>query len=74
MVSHYWWKGKKEKGKEVLLLIKTRRALYPKLQKILLSSHPYSVPEILAIPILKGNPAYLSWLTAETRRRPKQRD
>lgn len=60
--SHYWWKGKKEKGAEVLLLIKTQSSLYPKLEKALKSHHSYDVPEVIAIPFKKGSKAYLSWL------------
>ncbi len=65
--SLYWWKGKREKAKEVLLFIKTTTRGYGKLEKALRKHHPYSVPEIIAIPIAKGNPAYLKWLSGEVR-------
>ena len=65
--SHYRWKGKKETAKEVLLIIKTRSALYKKVEAAILKKHSYEVPEIICLPITKGSEAYLSWLTKETR-------
>jgi periplasmic divalent cation tolerance protein len=60
--SRYRWKGRMEYEKELLLIIKTSPARYKALEKRILSIHPYSVPEILALPVLQGNPAYLQWL------------
>lgn len=66
--SHYWWKGKKERVREVLLLIKTRRPLFKKLEKALSGNHPYSVPEIIALPVTGGSKKYLNWIARETSR------
>lgn len=63
--SVYRWKGKKESAKEVLMLIKTRKALFPKLQKVIKKIHPYEVPEIIGVPLSVGSLAYLSWLKKE---------
>lgn len=60
--SHYVWKGKRERSKEVLLLIKTKTLAYKALEKTLLKHHPYEVPEIIALPITKGSKTYLDWL------------
>jgi periplasmic divalent cation tolerance protein len=60
--SRYRWRGHVEYEKELLLMIKTERRLYKRLEKRILSLHTYKVPEILAIPILSGNPTYLKWL------------
>ncbi len=60
--SHYWWKGKKEKARECLLLIKTQSRKYPQLEKFLKKHHSYSVPEIIACSIDRGNKAYLRWI------------
>ncbi len=65
--SLYWWEGQIQADTEVLLLVKTRRQgfqerLIPFIQK----HHPYQVPEILALPILDGNQAYLDWVLKET--------
>lgn len=67
--SLYRWKGKKEQAKEVLMLIKTRKSLFIKLQKAILKNHPYEVPEIIAVPLAAGSPAYLSWILKETAQR-----
>ncbi len=64
--SHYRWKGRIEKARERVLLIKTRRSAYSRLEKILRANHPYSVPEIIALPVTKGSRAYLKWLAEQT--------
>ena len=47
---------------EVLLLIKTRAEGYQALQRRVLALHPYSVPEVLALTVDAGAPAYLQWV------------
>ncbi len=61
--SIYRWQGKVERAGEVLALIKTTR--YPDLEAALKELHPYEVPEILAMPVAAGLPAYLAWLAGE---------
>jgi len=63
--SSYLWKGRIEEGMEYILFIKTKRSLYSKLEKEILSIHPYEVPEIIALPIVKGYSAYLNWIDRE---------
>jgi periplasmic divalent cation tolerance protein len=63
--SIYRWEGKVERAGEVLALIKTTR--YPDLEAALRELHPYEVPEILALPVAAGLPAYLAWLAEATR-------
>jgi periplasmic divalent cation tolerance protein len=63
--SFYRWKGALEEAGEWLLLIKSRRELFPRLRAELESLHSYEVPEAVALPIVDGSPAYLSWLEAE---------
>ena len=58
--SIYRWKGKIETGKEVIAFLKTTR--YAELEQRLAKLHPYEVPEIIAVDIAKGLPAYLEWL------------
>ena len=60
--SRYWWKGHIEYEKELLLVIKTIPQKYKTLERRIASIHSYKVPEILAIPVLRGNPDYLKWL------------
>ena len=65
--SVYSWEGKVEEADEVPLLIKTTADRYDRLELVIKSNHPYSVPEIIATPITAGLPAYLQWVTDETR-------
>jgi periplasmic divalent cation tolerance protein len=60
--SRYWWKGHVEYGKELLLVIKTFATRYKALERRVRQIHSYSVPEILAMPVASGNPAYLKWM------------
>lgn len=64
--SHYWWKGKLEKASELLLIIKTRKTLFPKLAAQVRKNHSYSVPEIISLPVADGSKAYLDWLKENT--------
>jgi periplasmic divalent cation tolerance protein len=60
--SIYRWKGKVESAGERLLLIKTARRRLPALTKRVRALHSYTVPEVIALPILSGNADYLSWI------------
>jgi len=66
MQSRYWWQGKLEEAEEWLCLIKAKAADYERIEAAIKEVHPYTVPEILAMPIAKGNPDYLEWLRRET--------
>jgi periplasmic divalent cation tolerance protein len=65
--STYRWKGKIETATEIPLLIKTTQAAYPRLEKLIREAHPYELPEIIAVSITAGLPAYLSWIGNETK-------
>ena len=65
--SVYRWQGAIESASEVPLLIKTTAGRYGELEAAIRELHPYDVPEIIALPIAQGLPAYLDWLAAETR-------
>lgn len=67
--SIYRWEGKIEQAREVPLLIKTTRGVYPKLESALRELHPYELPEIIAVPVTAGLPAYLDWVMLETQTR-----
>jgi periplasmic divalent cation tolerance protein len=60
--SKYWWKGKIEKSKEVLLIMKTTKRHFPKVVKEIKKNHSYEVPEIIAFPIIAGSADYLKWI------------
>jgi uncharacterized protein involved in tolerance to divalent cations len=65
--SVYRWEGKVQRDSEQLLMIKTRNTLLDALTAHVRANHPYSVPEVLALPVVGGNADYLSWLAASTR-------
>ncbi|MEW5903019.1 MAG: divalent-cation tolerance protein CutA [Pseudomonadota bacterium] len=65
--SVYRWQGGLERAEEVPLLIKTTRAAYAGLEQKLRELHPYEVPEIVALPVTAGWPAYLDWVATETK-------
>lgn len=66
ITSKYRWKGKIEKSREVMLVIKTRKSLVPAIEKKVRENHPYEVPEVIAVSILSGSKEYLSWIDSET--------
>lgn len=64
--STYRWKDNIETATEVPLLIKTTRAAYPQLEKLIREAHPYELPEIIAVLVTAGLPSYLDWVNVET--------
>lgn len=64
--SRYRWRGVVECAEEIPLLIKTSAAAYPRLEAALRERHPYELPEIIAVPLHRGLPAYLQWVADET--------
>jgi periplasmic divalent cation tolerance protein len=64
--SIYRWEGKTEDSAEVLMIVKTRRELFTALMKRVKELHSYSVPEIIALPVLEGSGDYLGWLRDAT--------
>jgi periplasmic divalent cation tolerance protein len=62
VVSHYRWKGELCRDEERLLVIKTRAERMEALRAALAELHPYELPELVALEITDGNPAYLEWL------------
>ena len=65
-ISTYRWQEKIETASEVPLLIKTTQAAYPRLEALITAFHPYELPEIIAVPVSAGLPAYLAWVSQET--------
>ena len=60
--SRFWWKGKKNSAKEALLILKARKANFSKIEKAIRRIHSYSVPEIIALPVVSGSRDYLKWI------------
>src|ERR1700733_11897755 len=59
--SLFWWQGKIDSSKEVLLLLKTKKILFKKISSKVKSLHSYQTPEIIALPIINGSEGYLGW-------------
>ncbi|MDH3325344.1 MAG: divalent-cation tolerance protein CutA [Gammaproteobacteria bacterium] len=66
VTSIYEWKGEIKQDSEVLLLIKIQKCRYPDLQALICATHPYELPEVIAVPISEGLPEFLSWIRDET--------
>ena len=64
--SVYRWQGAVNTDDEVPLLIKTCEARYAALEAAIVAQHPYQTPEVIALPVDRGLPAYLAWAAAET--------
>lgn len=62
--SRYWWNGRIETDREWVLLFKTHKDCYAKLEKLLLEQHPYDEPEVVATLAAKVSPGYQKWLNA----------
>jgi len=65
--SVYRWKGAVQRDEEHPMLMKTTAERYPALEQALRAAHPYELPEIIAVPVERGLPAYLEWVAGETR-------
>ena len=64
--SIYSWQGKVEDENEVLMIVKTREPLFDSLMRKVKELHSYTVPEIIALPIIEGYKDYLKWLKEVT--------
>jgi periplasmic divalent cation tolerance protein len=64
--SIYRWEGKIWDEKEWMLIVKTQKKRFEELEKKVKSLHSYSVPEIVALPIVEGSASYLKWLEENT--------
>jgi periplasmic divalent cation tolerance protein len=64
--SFYRWQGKIEDDREVLMIAKTKKKLFPALEKKVKEIHSYTVPEIIAMPVAAGSKDYLKWLKDAT--------
>ena len=69
LASTYWWEDSVERAEEWLLTLKLPARGYPALAEFLSRRHSYDEPEIVALPIVAGSEAYLSWIEEETRQR-----
>ena len=67
ITSVYRWQGKVEQSGEILVLIKTTRGAYARLETAIKQNHSYETPEIIALPVEAGSAEYLNWLAASVR-------
>jgi len=67
VVSTYRWEGEVRRGNESLLLIKTTVERFAALRERIVALHPYELPEVIAVDVVRGLPSYLDWIAAETR-------
>lgn len=65
--SLYWWQGKIERSAETLLVLKTPARNIKALMKRIPALHPYSVPEVLALPVAAAHKPYAKWVETESR-------
>ena len=60
--SLFWWQGKVDRSQEALLVLKTKKSLFPKLSAKVKVLHSYETPEVIALPIAAGSREYLKWV------------
>jgi periplasmic divalent cation tolerance protein len=65
--SHYWWEGRVESAKEVLMVLKTTPGRIARLERLVREQHPYDTPEFLVLPITSTARRYLEWVQATVR-------
>ncbi|NIN53187.1 MAG: divalent cation tolerance protein CutA [Nitrososphaeria archaeon] len=70
--SLFWWSQKIQESEECLLLVKSRLDLFGEISATIKDLHSYDVPEILALPIVKGSSEYLEWLDDSLTRRSRR--
>ena len=63
--SLFWWQNELDSAQESLLIVKTRASLLPEIIEMVRRAHSYEVPEIIALPVIGGNEAYLKWIDTE---------
>jgi periplasmic divalent cation tolerance protein len=65
--SIYRWKGKMERSREVLMIIKTASSRFEALCERVVALHSYETPEIIALPVMAGLEKYLDWVRTEAK-------
>ncbi|WP_338405556.1 divalent-cation tolerance protein CutA [Vibrio hannami] len=64
--SHYIWDGSVQEDHEQILILKTQKALYSKIESLICDLHNYDVPQIVQVPFTDGFNPYLSWIEQST--------
>ena len=63
--SLFWWKGELDSADEAVLIVKTKASLVDEIVSLVREFHSYEVPEVIALPLIGGNPDYLNWMSDE---------
>ena len=66
MESLFWWNGNVDRGRETILIAKTKEALLERLTDAVTKAHSYDCPCVVALPIIGGHPDFLKWIEDET--------
>jgi len=69
--SLFWWQGKLDSAEESLLIIKTKASVLDEIVDLVKEHHSYSIPEVIALPIIGGNQDYLKWVGREVKQGAK---
>lgn len=64
--ARYWWRGAVRTAQEWNVLLRTTRDTFDALSRHIKGTHPYELPEVIAVPIIAGTPEYLTWISEET--------
>ncbi len=65
--SFFWWDKKIDSAEEILLVIKAKESSFEQIESLVKSLHSYDVPEIIALPIVRGSKEYLDWISESTK-------
>jgi periplasmic divalent cation tolerance protein len=65
--SLFWWQDKLDSAQESLLIVKSKASLLSEIVRLVKQVHSYDVPEVIALPIIGGNPDYLDWIGKEVK-------
>ena len=65
--SLFWWRSKLDSAQESLLIVKSKASLVSEIVRLVKEVHSYETPEIIALPIIGGNPDYLDWIDKESK-------
>lgn len=72
ITSTYRWQGEICTDPEIQLIIKTDLNRFDELQTRITELHSYDLPELIALPIAQGSPAYLNWMVAQLNPEPPE--
>lgn len=65
--SVFSWDGELCEEKEALMIIKTKKELFNRVNILIQKLHSYTVPEVIAIPVIEADETYLKWIAHETK-------